>query len=219
MVLHHHLLSCPPLPFSPPTLLLLPDAGSTFLAVPPRKSQPRCPADDEPSIHRPEIPSIEGLGMILQEKDQALRQDVTAMPSGHLAAQTVEPICGRDHSFIDENLLVSTANSVAIHAHNALQKRHIGRQISAFPDEVPDPFGHVNEDKIAPLDGPIIDPVESDGGASGGVVDQFFWQVDDRCDGQGEHREDSRYEQNPPQDSAPFVTRCAARWAACCAFE
>ncbi len=153
--------------------------------------------------------------MVLQQEDRLLSQDVAAMPNRHFTAFSIAQFRDGYYQTIDQNRLVLTANSITVQSNNTLHKRHVRGQISAFFNEVSDPFGHADKDIVAAFEGPIIEPVEPDGRAFRGVVDQLFRQADDRGDGQSKHRNCGSKEKRALHDA----TCRAAKYAACWAME
>ena len=131
-----------PFPFILPSIapmsfpIKLPDDGGSLLTtLAPGRSQSSRATDDETPIYGPEIPPIERERMRLQQKEFISREHAAASPDRQFSARFIMRPRHRNSRAIDENRASEPADSITGHAHNALDQRHAGRQITTPFDE------------------------------------------------------------------------------------
>ena len=104
---------------------------------------------------RSEVPAVEAVGDGgVHEEDVAVDERLTALPDGQRSVLAVALKRGSNDTAVDDDGQVETTDDRARDGLDVFHQRHATREVAARGEKTRKPFGRLDDNNVANLDGP-----------------------------------------------------------------
>lgn len=130
----------------------------------------KCPnrnrfSNDQATVHCPEIPAIERVGMTVQEQDFVIGKHFAAAPGWQFSALSILKFGHCEGYTRDKNMSFNAANFIARHCGDTLENWQAWRKITPFYGDPAQRWRKPYKGEVALFHVAQLDAIEAKGGA------------------------------------------------------